>query len=144
MKKPIGIAIIAIVLTLALSACSAAPDNTAQPPQNPPETTSDSGALPADAGDDATDLPVGVTIGSFTLDEAKAEFSVRHPNADISVAKLEGDVYYIEGWEGSTVYKMKFSVYNGDIYLDKTIPTGRPAWFCSLLSMSFSFDKGHF
>ncbi|MFV0399881.1 MAG: hypothetical protein ACK5LX_04580 [Oscillospiraceae bacterium] len=63
---------------------------------------------------------------SFSLEDAKTAFSAQHPGADIQVAKLEGNAYYIEGWEGNTLYKMKFSTTGGEVLLDKTITTGRP------------------
>lgn len=63
--------------------------------------------------------------GGFSLDDAKASFAESHTDAEIAVAKPEGNVYYIEGWDGNILFKMKFSSLNGEVLLDKAIQTGR-------------------
>lgn len=83
--------------------------------------------------DTAAEITTAAEMGSetaaasdnrLTLDDAKQIFSDTHPDIPVEVAKLEGDAYYIEGREGSRIYKMKISTETGAVYLDKTITTG--------------------
>lgn len=61
------------------------------------------------------------TAEALTLEDAKDLFLEAHPDAEITVAKREGDVYYIEGRSGTVIYKMKFLAASGEVVLDKTI-----------------------
>lgn len=57
----------------------------------------------------------------LSLSDAEDLFYEHHSNAKINVSKKEGNVYYIEGKEGTTIYKMKIDCNTSEIYLDKNI-----------------------
>lgn len=59
----------------------------------------------------------------LSLSDAEDLFYEHHSKAKINVSKKEGNVYYIEGKEGTTIYKMKIDCDSSEIYLDKTINT---------------------
>lgn len=109
---------------LDLSAPEASPAESSLPeaPVQPQESaTAEPESVPEEpAGSTAAPQPE-----AFSLEDAKTTFAASHPGAEIAVAKPEGDVYYIEGWEGNTLYKMKFATAGGEVLLDKTIQTGR-------------------
>ena len=70
-------------------------------------------------------MPDETATEGYSLEKTKSDFSSAHPEADISIAKKEGNAFYVEGWNGNILYKMKFLVENGSVVLDKTITTGR-------------------
>lgn len=115
MKRFVFPMVLLLGLVLLLAACAPASA----------QSQASSSASPSGAETSAVAPMPDATVG-FTLQQAEEKFSEAHPDATISVAKQEGDVYYIEGWNGNILYKMKFSITNGEVLLDKTIETGRP------------------
>ncbi|GEM_PF-5884805 len=73
----------------------------------------------------AQETIVQTTAAAVTIDEARQIFTRQHPGVPIEIAKQEGDVYYIQGYSGNNIYKMKIDIMSGEIYLNKTIQTGR-------------------
>lgn len=103
----------ALLLVLTLAACTPAQSQTSSP------------ALSSSSEETSASAPAPGATAGFTLEDAQEKFTEAYPNATISVAKKEGDAYYIEGWDGNILYKMKFSIADGEVLLDKTIETGR-------------------
>lgn len=112
-----------LALTAALTGCAGAPAATGTITA-PAAVTVTETAIPAAEEPTAANVSAAART-SLSLDDAKDVFSETHPDIPIEVAKLEGDVYYIQGYEGSKIYKMKIGVDSGTIYLDKVITTGR-------------------
>ena len=103
----------ALLLVLTLAACAPAQSQTSSP------------VLSSGSERTSVSTPAPDATAGFSLEDAQEKFIDAHPNATISVAKKEGDAYYIEGWDGNILYKMKFSIADGKVLLDKTIETGR-------------------
>lgn len=122
MRKPLITALLAVVLlctSFILAGCGGAQ------PKSTVTATPLAPVQQAEAGPDPAFEPSATSV-PFTLDDAKEAFGALHPDAGITVAKLEGDVFYIEGWEDSLLYKMKFAVADGEVILDKMITTEHP------------------
>ena len=111
MKGCIAALLLFTGLFLLLQACTAggmepqdaAPDPTAMPNQNTVSVpVSETLSEPEEEEDG------GVEQG-FTLEDAESDFKKLHPDAELTVAKEEGDAYYLEGWQGSRLTKMNFS-----------------------------------
>lgn len=66
-----------------------------------------------------------ITDKAFSLENARDSFTEYHPDAEIFVAKREGNVYYVEGYDGAVIYKMKFKTDDGEVVLDLTVDTSR-------------------
>lgn len=119
-----------IALLVLLSACSSSNtasntekqetspglDITQTTETSPPKETSSS-KNPEEAGAE--------TNNTFTLKQAESKFSETHPDATITVSKQQGNAYYVEGWAGNMLYRMKFSTLTGEVILDETIRTGK-------------------
>lgn len=93
----------------------------------PASTQSVFGSQAAEVPQSTVDQSLPESAGveqEFSLEDAKSAFAAFHPDAEITVAKREGHVYYLEGWEGNVLTKMKFAKDNGTVLLDKTIAAG--------------------
>ena len=119
MKTSVHPGVLLLACLLLFSACA---------PGTSPGQTGDNTVFPSSGSASAPSaLPETASSNGFTLEEAEEAFAARHADAAITVAKQEGEAYYIEGWAERMLYKMKFSVSDGEVLLDKTIQTAGTA-----------------
>lgn len=141
-KRRFSLVIIAVILTVSLSACAGDDKNSLEnnnttdisnqqqkETESPVSTTNDTQTT-ASATRNDTEATASVTKNnnSYNNTEAKLnEESVRalfdqyFPGVPVSVLKIEGNSYYLHGFANNRKHILKVNRFTGEIYVQKTI-----------------------
>ncbi|MFV0414691.1 MAG: hypothetical protein ACK5L3_15760 [Oscillospiraceae bacterium] len=129
--KKISLLILSIMAIIGLSACGSASGSAATsvaPSSNggisPPASAQNSDGSASNSTQDAVSIQTG-SSAAITLEDAKALFSEEYPNVAITIAKTEGNAYFIQGQDENYLYNFKILAADGAVVYSEKIAIGK-------------------